>query len=175
MPILWQPAAWKGIFNPAERRHPDPRRTVASATPLAAPLPGADKHSAAFQQKNGQLQHTKELPVKWSFSRRQSAGVCHTRERGVPMAGMRQERCQQVRGELLESIPMKNIFAAIVASTILISPAFAQNNQGNDNQRGNNQGGRYHPAPGPIAAAGLPVLAVGFGVYWLIRRRRKPE
>jgi hypothetical protein len=28
------------------------------------------------------------------------------------------------------------------------------------------------PAPGPIAGAGLPVLAVGFGVYWLIKRRR---
>jgi hypothetical protein len=43
------------------------------------------------------------------------------------------------------------------------------------------QGGRpsnwkdagYHPAPGPVAGAGLPVLAVGFGVYWLVRRRRK--
>jgi hypothetical protein len=28
-------------------------------------------------------------------------------------------------------------------------------------------------APGPIAGAGLPVLAVGFGVYWLIKRRRR--
>ena len=34
---------------------------------------------------------------------------------------------------------------------------------------------RHHGAPGPIAGAGLPVLAVGFGVYWLIRRRRKPQ
>jgi hypothetical protein len=33
----------------------------------------------------------------------------------------------------------------------------------------------YRGAPGPIAGAGLPVVAVGFGVYWLIRRRRKPE
>ena len=30
-------------------------------------------------------------------------------------------------------------------------------------------------APGPIAGAGLPVLAVGYGVYWLIRRRRKAQ
>ena len=31
----------------------------------------------------------------------------------------------------------------------------------------------YHAAPGPVAGASLPVLAVGFGVYWLARRRRK--
>jgi hypothetical protein len=31
----------------------------------------------------------------------------------------------------------------------------------------------YHAAPGPIAGASLPILAVGFGVYWLVRRRRK--
>jgi hypothetical protein len=68
--------------------------------------------------------------------------------------------------------PMKNILTAIVASTILISPAFAQNNQGGNN---NNQGGGYHAAPGPIVGASLSVLAVGFGVYWLVRRRRKPN
>jgi hypothetical protein len=28
--------------------------------------------------------------------------------------------------------------------------------------------GGYHAAPGPIAGAGLPVLAIGYGVYWLI-------
>ena len=28
-------------------------------------------------------------------------------------------------------------------------------------------------APGPIAGAGLPVLAVGFGIYWLVRRFRR--
>jgi hypothetical protein len=27
-------------------------------------------------------------------------------------------------------------------------------------------------APGPIAGAGLPILAVGYGVYWLVRRRK---
>jgi hypothetical protein len=32
------------------------------------------------------------------------------------------------------------------------------------------QNGGVHGAPGPIAGAGLPVLAVGYGVYWLVRR-----
>jgi hypothetical protein len=33
--------------------------------------------------------------------------------------------------------------------------------------------GTYSGAPGPIAGAGLPFLAVGYGVYWLIKRRRR--
>jgi hypothetical protein len=26
---------------------------------------------------------------------------------------------------------------------------------------------------GPIVGAGLPFLAIGYGVYWLVKRRRK--
>jgi hypothetical protein len=37
------------------------------------------------------------------------------------------------------------------------------------------QNGGVHGAPGPIAGAGLPVLAVGYGFYWLVRRRRKAQ
>ena len=35
--------------------------------------------------------------------------------------------------------------------------------------------GGYHAAPGPIVGAGLPVLAIGYGVYWLVKRRRKRD
>ena len=33
------------------------------------------------------------------------------------------------------------------------------------------KGGPIDPAPGPIAGAGLPVLAIGYGAYWLFKRR----
>ena len=40
----------------------------------------------------------------------------------------------------------------------------------------NYKDGGLHAAPGPIVGAGLPALAVGYGMYWLTkRRRRKPD
>jgi hypothetical protein len=30
-------------------------------------------------------------------------------------------------------------------------------------------------APGPIAGAGLPFFAAGYGIFWLIKRRRKAD
>jgi hypothetical protein len=69
---------------------------------------------------------------------------------------------------------MKTIFTAVVLSAISISPVLAGG--GNDQgQNGNGQGqnGGHHAAPGPIAGAGLPFIAVGYGVYWLVKRRRR--
>jgi hypothetical protein len=71
---------------------------------------------------------------------------------------------------------MKNLTLSAALFAALCLPALAQNGQGgnNNNQGGNNnnQGG-YRGVPGPIAGAGLPVIAVGYGVYWLIKRRRR--
>ena len=30
-----------------------------------------------------------------------------------------------------------------------------------------------HGAAGPIVGAGLPLVAIGYGVYWLVKRKRK--
>ena len=38
---------------------------------------------------------------------------------------------------------------------------------------GPNRGGPTRGAPGPIAGAGLPFLALGAGAFWLVRRRRQ--
>jgi hypothetical protein len=68
---------------------------------------------------------------------------------------------------------MKNLILSAALFAALCLPALAQNQNG-QGQNNNNQGGNnYRGAPGPIAGAGLPVIAVGFGVYWLIKRRRR--
>ena len=34
---------------------------------------------------------------------------------------------------------------------------------------------KYKGAPGPVVGAGLPALAIGYGVYWLVKRRKQPK
>jgi hypothetical protein len=74
---------------------------------------------------------------------------------------------------------MKKLTLACAFLAVLSLPALAgQNGQGQNGngqgQNGNGQGGNgYHGAPGPIAGAGLPILAVGYGAYWLVRRYRR--
>jgi hypothetical protein len=62
------------------------------------------------------------------------------------------------------------IIAAVILSAASMS-AFAQNQNG---QGCTGNCGGYSGAPGPIVGAGLPALAIGigYGVYWLRKRRR---
>lgn len=86
---------------------------------------------------------------------------------------------------------MKQLFAVPLILALTAVPALACNGGGNcENAPGHNKssegggggrgdqdghGGAVKGAPGPIAGAGLPVLAIGYGVYWLVKRRREKQ
>ena len=65
----------------------------------------------------------------------------------------------------------------IVALPALSISALAKDQDRDRGDRDYDRGdrGHVHGAPGPIAGAGLPILAVGYGVYWLVRRRREAQ
>jgi hypothetical protein len=68
--------------------------------------------------------------------------------------------------------------ALVFALMAVTSPALACNGGGNcesapGQTKHDHGGGQVKGAPGPVAGAGLPILAIGYGVYWLVKRRRK--
>jgi len=70
---------------------------------------------------------------------------------------------------------MKNLVIPMALLLALSVPALAQNQGGNSQggrQGGNSQGG-VRGAPGPLVGAGIPVLLVAGGVYWLVRRKKR--
>ena len=71
---------------------------------------------------------------------------------------------------------MKGILTSVVLTIGLLSPAFAQNQNGQNGpngQQGGQNGNGTVGAPAPLIGAGLPGLAIGigYGIYWLGRRR----
>ena len=63
---------------------------------------------------------------------------------------------------------MKTLLVIPMALLLALSvvPAWAKSDNGNGN-------GQVKGATGPLAGAGLPVLLVGGGIYWIVRRRKK--
>jgi hypothetical protein len=75
-------------------------------------------------------------------------------------------------------IALYTFAAAALALMIVAPPAQACNGKGDcdrDDRPAHHVSGHASGAPAPIAGAGLPVLAIGYGVYWLIKRRRRVD
>ena len=68
---------------------------------------------------------------------------------------------------------MRKLLVASAILAALVLPALADPGNGNKNGWNNPHNPHYNGAPGPIAGAGSPILAVGYGAYWLLRRYRR--
>ena len=63
---------------------------------------------------------------------------------------------------------MKSLMIPTALLLALSVPALAQRDGGTTTPTTTNVRG----APGPLVGAGLPVLLIGGGIYWLVRRRK---
>jgi hypothetical protein len=61
-----------------------------------------------------------------------------------------------------KGVVMKTAFSAALLSLLIALPALAFEQH-------------YHGAPGPLVGAGLPVLALGGGIYWIVKRVRRKK
>jgi hypothetical protein len=79
------------------------------------------------------------------------------------------------------SIALKIVLVAIALIGVPAGYVFYQAALSPDNwiyegaSPGNWKDGGAHGAPGPIAGAGIPVIAIGYGVFLLFRRYRRKQ
>ena len=79
------------------------------------------------------------------------------------------------------SLYLKLILVVIALTGVPVGYVFYQAALSPDNwiyegaNPGNWKDGGLHGAPGPIAGAGIPVIAIGYGAFLLFRRYRRKQ
>ena len=53
------------------------------------------------------------------------------------------------------------------------SPPYAGNQNGHHTISGSTGSGHYSGVPSPTAGAGFPIIVLGMGAYWFVRRYRR--
>jgi hypothetical protein len=67
---------------------------------------------------------------------------------------------------------MKTVLALPMALLLALSvPALAKDDKGDKGDKDKGVKG----APGPLAGAGLPVILIGGGIYWIVRRQKQKK
>ena len=75
------------------------------------------------------------------------------------------------RGELI----MKTVLARPMALLLALSvPALAKDDKGDKGDKGDKDKG-VKGAPGPLVGAGLPVILIAGGIYWIVRRQKQKK
>ena len=64
---------------------------------------------------------------------------------------------------------MKNMFIPMILALALSVPTLSVPALAKNEKQSQGSGG----GPGPLVGAGLPVLLIGGGIYWIVRRRNR--
>jgi hypothetical protein len=75
-------------------------------------------------------------------------------------------------GNTKRRLIMKAVLALPMALLLALSvPALAKDDKGDKGDKDKGVKG----APGPLVGAGLPVILIGGGIYWIVRRQKQKK
>jgi hypothetical protein len=76
-------------------------------------------------------------------------------------------------GKLLLASTLLTLAVGGALATGVFSLPYAGNQNGHPISSGSTGSGHYSGVPSPTAGAGLPIIVLGMGAYWFVRRYRR--